>query len=324
MKNSVKYLASANTTCGFVNKFNYINVSKNAFTYILKGGPGTGKSTFIKRVGEYFENKNYFVEYFYCSSDSSSLDGVRINNFAIVDGTAPHVTEATIPQVKERIVNVGEFIGNSVRQNKRDIEKYLKIKSDCFKKAYLYLEGLGKIFEEESLTLKHNKNIKMLEETKLKLKNLAKKGKTRELFCSFINKDGYNSFYKDNNYKEKLVLEGNFIQNEKFFNNLTTFLQEKGTNFIKFKNIFLPTYTEAIFIEKQNLLIVSSDVYYKNFNEFKNKVLIKKLIKKIATNLNRAKINHKRVEEFYINSMNFNGVKGEEEKVIKEIELNIK
>ena len=75
-----KYLASANTSLGFKNCFNSINTTKNAFTYILKGGPGTGKSTLMKKIGKYFEDKGLFVEYFYCSSDANSLDGVRIKN----------------------------------------------------------------------------------------------------------------------------------------------------------------------------------------------------------------------------------------------------
>ena len=117
------FLASANTCKGFKNNFNSINISSNGFTYILKGGPGTGKSTIMKRFGKSYEDKGYDVEYFYCSSDPESLDGVFIpkKNISIVDGTAPHITEATVPGIKEKIINVGAFIKPSIKKHKKTI-----------------------------------------------------------------------------------------------------------------------------------------------------------------------------------------------------------
>ena len=315
-----KYLASANTTSGFVNKFNFINMQKDSFTYILKGGPGTGKSTLMKKIGKYFEDKNYFVEYFFCSSDSDSLDGVKIKNFSIVDGTAPHVTEASMPQVKETIVNIGEFIGREVKVNKDKIEKFLKIKKLNFNNAYLYLESLGKIFEEESLNLKHNKNLEKLETITGKLKNMKQKGMSRELFSSFISQNGYKTFYKQNNYKEIIIVKGNFIENEKLFNKLSTFLDDKKIYFIKFKSIFMPEFIEGIYVSEIDTLIVSESTYFENFESFKNKTIIKKLIKKIAHNLDAAKLNHKKVEQFYIKNMNFDGLNKKEMDIVNEIE----
>ena len=324
MKNVKKYLASANTTSGFNNKFYFINNNKNCFTYILKGGPGTGKSTFMKNVGQYFENKNFDVEYFYCSSDSDSLDGVRIKNISIVDGTAPHVTEATIPQVKEKIVNVGEYIGEKVYENKKEIERRLELKAIAFKKAYLYLEALGKIFEEENLVAKHNKNLEKFDEILGKLTLKEGKNIKRELFSSFVTKEGFKTFYKDNIYKKTIVLDGNFIENEGFFSKLILFLDNKKIDYIKFSSIFLPLKTEAIFINREDVLIVCESSFSANFNGLKNKTIIEKIVKKIAFNLNEAKYNHKKVEEYYIKNMNFDGLKKKQEEIIKEIERKLK
>jgi len=96
------FFASANTALGFQNNFKYINnENKNGYLYILKGGPGTGKSTLLKTIANHFEKIGEKVEYFHCSSDAKSLDGVRLirKNISIVDGTAPHIIETTIPMV---------------------------------------------------------------------------------------------------------------------------------------------------------------------------------------------------------------------------------
>lgn len=102
------YFACANSCQGFVNYFPSVLQGMDR-VFILKGGPGTGKSTLMKGIGEYFSNRDEAVEYIYCSSDPSSLDGVilRERRVAVVDGTAPHVLEPTAPGALEEYVNLG-------------------------------------------------------------------------------------------------------------------------------------------------------------------------------------------------------------------------
>ncbi|WDC83725.1 ATPase [Caloramator sp. mosi_1] len=87
-----KYFASANTSAGFVSYFDYVLKGRDKI-YIIKGGPGCGKSSFMHKIGYELEAKGFDVDYVYCSADMDSLDGIVINdlNIAIVDGTAPHV-----------------------------------------------------------------------------------------------------------------------------------------------------------------------------------------------------------------------------------------
>ncbi len=61
---------------------------------VLKGGPGVGKSTFMKYIGRRAEEAGEDVEYIWCSGDPDSLDGVLLPRLGIaaVDGTAPHDT----------------------------------------------------------------------------------------------------------------------------------------------------------------------------------------------------------------------------------------
>lgn len=58
----------------------------------IKGRPGTGKSTLLKKVISIAHQKGYSTETYYCSFDPKSLDMVVIRelSFAIFDSTQPH------------------------------------------------------------------------------------------------------------------------------------------------------------------------------------------------------------------------------------------
>ena len=88
-----KYFTCANSSQGFVNYFPS-TLDQMEKIYILKGGPGTGKSTLMKKIGNHFLSRGQNVEHIYCSSDAASLDGVVLcgSKTAVVDGTAPHDT----------------------------------------------------------------------------------------------------------------------------------------------------------------------------------------------------------------------------------------
>lgn len=83
----------ANTACGFYSYYDYI-IDENAYRkYIIKGGPGVGKSSFMKKIGYEMVDMGYDIEFHQCSSDNNSVDAVVIPKLkvAFVDGTAPHV-----------------------------------------------------------------------------------------------------------------------------------------------------------------------------------------------------------------------------------------
>ncbi len=92
-----------------------------------QGGPGAGKSTMMRAIGQAMEKKGEQVEYLYCSGDPSSLDGVHIPRIrtAVVDGTAPHVCRAPIPAAVDRYVNLGQFYDvAAAKAARRDIVHY--------------------------------------------------------------------------------------------------------------------------------------------------------------------------------------------------------
>ena len=60
--------------------------------YFIKGRPGTGKSTFLKKLAAQAEKNGYDTQVYYCSFDKNSLDMVVVRDldFAVFDSTLPH------------------------------------------------------------------------------------------------------------------------------------------------------------------------------------------------------------------------------------------
>ena len=60
--------------------------------YFLKGRPGTGKSTFLKRIAAAAQEQGFAVELYRCSLDPNSCDMVTVRElgFCVFDSTAPH------------------------------------------------------------------------------------------------------------------------------------------------------------------------------------------------------------------------------------------
>ena len=316
------YLGSANTCQGFKNCFQFINPAKNGMTYILKGGPGTGKSTFMRKISKYFEEKGYNIEYFYCSSDSDSLDGVRIieKNISIVDGTAPHVTEASMPGIKEKIINLGNYINSKIKKHKSQIENLLEKKSHYFSVAYAYLRCVGDLLKVEKIErIKSNTRYNFSQLlTTLKLTKNEKVGEKRQLFLSFISQTGISSLLDKNKFKNIINLGcKDYFDGFQVLSELSNTLSQQNISHTCFLSIFNPEEIEAIYIPNISILIVNNKE-----EMFKNEKLINTLIKKAGENIYKAKFYHKKIEKFYIANMDFNGIDKEREKLIKEIELS--
>lgn len=88
------FFLGANSKDGFVSLLPQFRQESPRRLYAVKGGPGCGKSTCIRRLSEALGGAE---EFFLCSSDPDSLDGAAMSAIALLDGTAPHVFEPTFP-----------------------------------------------------------------------------------------------------------------------------------------------------------------------------------------------------------------------------------
>ena len=107
-----KFFLGANSCKGFESHFSDCYDARDGWcAYIIKGGPGTGKSSFMRHFASHAIQKGEEVILCPCSSDPESLDGVILprKKMVLLDGTAPHVVEPSFPGICEEIINLGEF-----------------------------------------------------------------------------------------------------------------------------------------------------------------------------------------------------------------------
>ncbi|MDD2362564.1 MAG: hypothetical protein PHH84_06365 [Oscillospiraceae bacterium] len=92
-------------------QFDYIdNITLNMSNrYLLKGRPGTGKSTMLKKLAKASESHGLDTEIYHCGFDSNSLDMVLLPELSvcIFDSTSPHIYKPTKPN--DKIIDMYEI-----------------------------------------------------------------------------------------------------------------------------------------------------------------------------------------------------------------------
>ncbi len=160
-----KYFAASNSGKGFKNYFGDIfTPDRLRHIYIIKGGPGTGKSYFMRCVADEAEKRDKKVIRYFCSSDQNSLDGIIIDGeIGFLDGTAPHTYEAKIPGAVENIIDLGAYWDiNKLTENIAEIESLNREKASHYARAYNYLSAYYDIGKGvERLTVPFLKRDKM-------------------------------------------------------------------------------------------------------------------------------------------------------------------
>ncbi len=146
----LRYFAASNSEDGFHSFYREVFDRKLTHIYIIKGGPGTGKSRLMRHLAGCAERAGYRVEEIYCSSDPTSLDGVIAydpkgnNHFALLDGTAPHVTEMELPGARDELLYVGDFWSAEQLATRRPLlEKLAATRSAAYRRLYHFLKAMG-------------------------------------------------------------------------------------------------------------------------------------------------------------------------------------
>lgn len=110
--------------------------------YFVKGRPGTGKSTFLKRIASAVSDRGYTVYVYHCSFDPKSLDMIVVPelDFCIFDSTAPHeyfpirltdeildlYRECVVPGTDEEFKNTLDALESEYKEKLADGLVYLK------------------------------------------------------------------------------------------------------------------------------------------------------------------------------------------------------
>lgn len=146
MKGKAKTVFPGNNSSRGFHSYYESGLSGMDHVYILKGGPGTGKSSLMRRLGEAFISRGFDVEFWQCSSDNDSLDGILVPALktAMVDGTAPHVVDPCYPGVREEILYLGKYWEPEVlARGKTQIVSLTDEISASFATAYRRLGAAG-------------------------------------------------------------------------------------------------------------------------------------------------------------------------------------
>ncbi len=181
------FFAGANTGNGFDGRYAEIaDENKLERVYIIKGGPGCGKSTFMKKTAESAEENGFSAEYFLCGSDPDSLDCVVLDGrIALLDGTPPHPKEMMYPGASSEIIDLTGFWNTKVlEQNRKEIVELTERKRNAYSSAYRYIKAAEAV-EKDRRTLSEK---------------IYNEDKARKYILNFIRG---NKITKDNDYSPK-------------------------------------------------------------------------------------------------------------------------
>ena len=254
-----KYFLAANGYSGFRSYFDYVFKSENfKKIYVLKGGPGTGKSSLMRKIGESLAPEAESVEEIYCSSDTNSLDGIIISKkgekIAIMDGTAPHERDAKVPGAIDEIVDLSRGWDKRLLLAQREkILELNKEKASAYKTAYSFLSIAGKISDNS----KGFASV-MYKQDYSKFQTYSKADCVcKENICliSSFGKTGYSSLNTLNNSTTKTVsIRGNRHILYFYMNDLLNYLKLTSKEITRFPSPFDDKECEAILVHDTNTL----------------------------------------------------------------------
>ena len=340
-----KYFAAANGYDGFVSYFDKIFDSRTLERlFILKGGPGTGKNSFMRRVSDYFSSAEYETERFYCSSDPSSLDGIIIKKggiaIAIIDGTAPHERDANIPGACETLINLGDSWDVRWLRAQRDkIFALNEEKKDAYSTAYAYLKMGKAAFEYQKNICKKSFDFKsakiIAEEIMRNCTGADQRSESIRLTSAFC-KDGDVKLKTIENISETLVgIGGKTPQVNLFMEAVVDSAREKGISLqlspspldrSLFDTVYVPKEKIGIYISAENADINADDFIFSACN--KDYCALSKTNEIIEISKDEAvrwfKIAsdiHFRLEDIYSQAMDFSKNDITISKTIEEIEI---
>ena len=136
------YFAASNSGAGFVCYYDQLFTPEHfGRIYLIKGGPGTGKSGLMRHAAAEAERRGLAVRRYACSSDPDSLDAVAgEGKFALRDATAPHTREGAL--AGEETVDLGQFWDGAVLWRARgEIAALNARKKAAYGRAYGWLAG---------------------------------------------------------------------------------------------------------------------------------------------------------------------------------------
>ena len=348
-----EYFLGGISKSGFTTHFDKKVADSSNFTYILKGGAGTGKSTLMKMIVKTFSDIDDITVY-YCASDPASLDAVYLKNakVIIVDGTAPHVFDPLYPGACQKIINLGDYWNSdNLKKNASNIISVTDNNQKWHKRCQNFAKALSALFEDTVNIAQDATDYKKLSgfleriSRKLLPKRKTTDGKTYFEQLSALTPLGYSTLSSTlENYEYIYLLNDPFYSSaDLFLRDFATVTSNKGYDVIVSEcTLFSPATYEHLLIPELKIAFLSNNALNhfsfenaKNINFLRfykkdilshkkqrlsfNKKACEDLLGEATSALKNAKDVHDEIENYYIESMNFDAINQKITDLVSEI-----
>lgn len=352
----IKVFPGGNTSEGFFSYYRYLLEKGTRRIFVIKGGPGVGKSTLMKKVANRLQELGFDLELHYCSSDNNSLDGIAVLDAGIVmvDGTAPHIVDPKYPGGLDEIINLGEYwYTEGMEVNREKIIASTNEVSRLFTRAYRFLKAARSMAENISAMHSHSMNFLPVNRVVLILEKMLfdhtylpeaseSLGSERHLFSSAYTPEGYIDFTDSvlQNVGRVYYLEGSMGTGKStLMRRIADKALEKGMDVEIYHTPLIPTKIGSVIIKDINMAITSSPYYQQNnyqiinLNQYMNigilasykeeilldSEMLEALIDQGINNIRRAKEEHDVLEQHYVPNMDFAAVEEKYEELLSRI-----
>ena len=327
------YFLGSNSEKGFYSLYDGLTIPEDGdFLWVIKGGPGCGKSSFMRILGDAAADAGLEVEYVHCSGDPHSLDAVRFPELktAYVDGTSPHIIEAMYPGCSSLYLDLGAFYSACSLEGKRDeIIKLNREYKALYKRAYSYLAAAGKIVPASLYRVSSDFLLNKVEKRasgfiSREMKPIGEQGKTRIIFLDAISCDGTVSFRDAmlRLYDKVCIIDNEYGLGKIYLEKIYAQALERGYDVIVSRCALCPDEISALFFPQLSLgmlalskgeniecetyrhirldAIAEKELTGSSRKEFReSKKLQQKLISQSIVSLKQAKALHDELESIY-------------------------
>lgn len=364
MRGNIKRVfPGGNTSEGFFSYYSYLLEKGTRRTFVLKGGPGVGKSTLMKKIGQKMVESGYDVEFHHCSSDNQSLDGIAILEAGIVmvDGTAPHIVDPKYPGGLDEIINLGDFwdVEEMQLHNDKIIASTQEV-SRLFARAYRFLGAARDIAENITAMYQRSMDLGVIIKIATELEKeffqnnverIGVSGKDRHLFSCAYTPSGFIDFTESilQDTRKVYYLEGRMGTGKTaLMTKVASRALDRGYEVEIYHTPLIPQKISTILIKELGLALTTSDLYKENYyqainlNDFldksilagfaediqKDTQLFEDLISRGLAEIAKAKAEHDLLEKYYVPHMDFAAANEKHEEILSRIltlaESNIK
>ena len=206
MSTAPAFFLGANSPAGFYSLYSeLISPALARRIYLIKGGPGCGKSTLMRQVEQQALQAGLSVQRILCSGDPDSLDALLLPevNIALADATAPHALEPKFPGVVEQYVNLGScYDHDGLQQVRGEIMACMTGYPACYRRAYRCLDAAFELSEDvraalltPQLTQRLARRARGILRRELKQKKSGEKGQVTRRFLSAVTHKGYMTLF---------------------------------------------------------------------------------------------------------------------------------